>query len=120
MLEPVHHTMAAIKPGMTVREYAQRVWEIPDRFLANRYHLSAHGCGATGEYPDFDHLMDYPDAGRNGVIETGMTLCVESYLGEAGGAEGVNLERRCFVTESGLELVSDFPFEPALMGGVAA
>ncbi|MEM7342244.1 MAG: Xaa-Pro peptidase family protein, partial [Actinomycetota bacterium] len=53
--EQVHHNMAIIGPGVTFREYAERAWDVPDRFHGNRYYLSAHGCGMTGEYPYLYH-----------------------------------------------------------------
>ena len=114
--QQVHHNMRIIRPGMTFRDYAEAAWEIPERYFANRYYLSAHGVGMTGEYPYLYHRADFPDAGYDGVIEPGMTLCVESYIGEAGGAEGVKLEEQILVTEQGVELLSRFPFEEALMG----
>ncbi len=113
--EQVHHNMGVIRPGMTFREYAEKAWTIPERYFANRYYLSAHGVGMTGEYPYLYHRADFPEAGYDGVIEPGMTLCVESYIGEAGGAEGVKLEEQVLVTETGVELISRFPFEDALM-----
>ncbi|MDX1422851.1 MAG: M24 family metallopeptidase, partial [Kiloniellales bacterium] len=86
-----------------------------ERYFANRYYLSAHGCGMTGEYPYLYHRADFPDAGYDGTIEAGMTICVESYIGAAGGREGVKLEQQVLVTESGIELLSDFPFEDDLL-----
>ena len=71
----------------------------------------------TGEYPYLYHRMDYEDAGYDGVIEAGMTICVESYIGEDGGHEGVKLEQQLLVTDDGTELLSSFPFEDALLGG---
>ena len=70
---------------MTFREYAQRAWDIPEPYRRNRYYLSAHGCGMTGEYPYLYHRADFGDAGYDGVIEPGMTLCVESYIGARTG-----------------------------------
>ncbi len=113
--EQVHHNMGILRAGMSFRDYAERAWEIPERFFANRYYLSAHGCGMTGEYPYLYHRADFPEAGYDGVIEPGMTLCVESYIGEAGGAEGVKLEQQVLVTEAGVELLSEFPFEDGLL-----
>lgn len=49
--EQVHHNMGIIKPGMSFRDYADRAWDIPEQYHANRYYLSAHGVGMTGEYP---------------------------------------------------------------------
>ena len=113
--EQVHHNMDVIKPGMSFRDYAERAWEIPERYVANRYYLSAHGVGMTGEYPYLYHRADFPEAGYDGVIEPGMTLCVESYIGEDGGAQGVKLEQQVLVGEAGIELLSRFPFEDALL-----
>ena len=44
-----------------------------------------------------------------------MTLCVESYIGEVGGDEGVKLEQQVLVTETGCELLTSFPFEDDLL-----
>ena len=117
-LEQVHHNMGILKPGLTFREYADRAWDIPEKYYANRYYLSSHGCGMTGEYPYLYHHGDFPDAGYDGVIEAGMTICVESYIGEQGGAEGVKLEQQVLITDTGIELLSRFPFEEALKDNV--
>jgi Xaa-Pro aminopeptidase len=113
--EQVQHNIGIIRPGMSFRDYADAAWEIPERYVANRYYLSAHGCGMTGEYPYLYHRADFPEAGYDGVIEPGMVLCVESYIGEEGGREGVKLEQQLLVTGTGTELLSRFPFEEALL-----
>ena len=113
--EQVHHNIAVIGPGVTFREYAERAWDIPDEFAAQRYYLSSHGVGMTGEYPYLYHRHDFAASGYDGVIEPGMTICVESYIGAEGGAEGVKLEEQVLVTETGTELLSDFPFEADLL-----
>lgn len=112
--EQVHHNMAIIGPGVTFREYSERAWDIPERYARNRYYLSAHGCGMTGEYPYLYHHQDFAEAGYEGEILPGMTLCVESYIGAETG-EGVKLEQQLLVTETGTELLSEFPFENALL-----
>ena len=61
------------------------------------------------------YYADFPDAGYDGEIRPGMTLCVESYIGEEGGKEGVKLEQQVLITETGVELLSRFPFEDALL-----
>jgi Xaa-Pro aminopeptidase len=117
--EQIHHNMELLRPGVTFREYSDRAWTIPERFVANRYFVSAHGCGMTGEYPYLYHSMDFADSGYDGVIEAGMTLCVESYIGEQGGDEGVKLEQQLLITDHGPELLSLFPFERSLLGAPA-
>ncbi|MCO5084410.1 MAG: Xaa-Pro peptidase family protein [Rhizobiaceae bacterium] len=114
-IEQVHTNMDILKPGMTFRDYADRAWNIPEKYYANRYYLSAHGCGMTGEYPYLYHHGDFPDAGYDGVIEPGMTICVESYIGEEGGAEGVKLEQQVLITGTGIELLSRFAFEEEML-----
>jgi len=113
--EQVHTNMSILRPGMSFRDYADRAWNIPEKYYANRYYLSAHGCGMTGEYPYLYHHGDFPDAGYDGIIEPGMTLCVESYIGEAGAKEGVKLEQQVLITETGIEILSKFPFEAHLL-----
>ncbi len=113
--EQITHNMAILQAGMTLREYADKAWDIPQKYFANRYYVSAHGTGMTGEYPYLYHRADFPSAGYDGVIEAGMTICVESYIGLDGGTEGVKLEEHCLITDTGLEVLSQFPFEDDLM-----
>lgn len=113
--EQVHHNIELLRPGVTFREYSEHAWTIPERFVVNRYYVSAHGCGMTGEYPYLYHSMDFADSGYDGVIEAGMTLCVESYIGEDGGREGVKLEQQLLITDDGPQLLSSFPFEDSLL-----
>jgi len=113
--EQVQHNMSILRPGMSFRDYAEAAWDIPEKYHANRYYLSAHGVGMSGEYPYLYHHGDFPDAGYDGVIKPNMTICVESYIGAEGGSEGVKLEEQVLITETGIELLSQFPFEEALL-----
>ncbi|MEM7116691.1 MAG: Xaa-Pro peptidase family protein, partial [Chloroflexota bacterium] len=113
--EQVHYNMGILRAGMTFREYADEAWDIPDKYYANRYYLSSHGVGLTGEYPYLYHHGDFPDAGYDGVLLPGMTICVESYIGEEGGDEGVKLEQQVLIKEDRVELLSQFPFEEDLL-----
>ena len=38
-------------------------------------------------------------------------ICLESYIGEEGGKEGVKIEDQYLVTKNGLELLSTFPLD---------
>lgn len=113
--EQVHHNIDILHAGMTFRDYADKAWDIPEKYHANRYYLSAHGVGMTGEYPYLYHHGDFPDAGYDGVLEPGMTICVESFIGAEGGREGVKLEQQVLITETGIEVLSQFPFESRLL-----
>lgn len=107
--------MGLLRLGMTFREYSEEGWDIPDKYYSNRYYLSAHGCGMTGEYPYLYHRGDFPDAGYDGVVEPGMVLCVESNIEEEGGSQGVMLEQQVLITETGIEVLSKFPFEENML-----
>lgn len=114
--EQINFNMDMIKPGMTFREIAEKAWPIPEPYMKNRYFVLAHGVGMTGEYPYILHKQDTDASGYEGVVEAGMTLCVESYVGAEGGADGVKLEHQVLITEQGAELLSRFPFEDDLLG----
>jgi len=44
-----------------------------------------------------------------------MVLCVEAYIGEEGGFEGIKLEDQVLITETGHKNLTNFPFEKDLM-----
>ena len=110
-VEHIAHNMALLRPGLSLRELAEKSWPIPDIYQANAYPEIVHGIGMCDEYPAIPplHLWDY--LGYDGVIEENMTLCVESYTGATGGREGVKLEQEVMVTADGCRLLSTFPYE---------
>lgn len=44
-----------------------------------------------------------------------MVLCVEAYVGEVGGKDGIKLENQLLVTETGYELLTRYPFEESFL-----
>ena len=109
--EQIDHNTALLRPGTGFREYAEACYELPRDCLAGRYSVVAHGIGLCDEYPSIVYRQDWGQAGYDGVIEPGMAMCVESYVGREGGREGVKLEQQYLVTESGPELLSRYPLE---------
>jgi Xaa-Pro aminopeptidase len=91
--EQLQHNRQIFRPGRTLRGVVED--EYP--FLPNREGL--------------DRLSD-PDQ----IIEPGMVFSPESYIGAAGGREGVKLEDQLLITEDGPELLFRPPFEDALLG----
>jgi Xaa-Pro aminopeptidase len=114
--EQIHHNMELLRPGVSFRELSEKSWKMPDAYLANRYMTLVHGAGLSGEYPYITYPQDFSTKGYDGLVEASMTLCVESYIGAAGGAEGVKLEQLVLVTGRGAVPLSTFPFEDALLG----
>jgi Xaa-Pro aminopeptidase len=113
--EQVRHNTEILGPGMTYREVAEKAWPVPDRYVDRRYTSIVHGCGMHGEAPFIPHLRDFDDHGGGGVLEPGMVLCVESFVGAAGGGEGVKLEEEVVVTETGTEPISRYPLDDRLL-----
>ena len=109
--EQIESNIAVLKAGRTFLEVAAKCWPIPEEFLSNRYSVSMHGVGLADEYPSIKHAVDVAGKAYDGVIEAGMTLCVESFIGSYGGREGVKLEEQVIVTEAGIERMSTYPFE---------
>ena len=108
--------MRILKPGMSFREVSEKSWPIPDEFLSNRYSSMIHGVGLADEYPASLYVEDYlKGSGYDGILEPGMTICIESYIGEVGGDEGVKLEEQVLITDTGVEVLSKYPFEKALL-----
>ena len=113
--DQIHTNMEILKAGMTFRELADKSFRLPEKCLPQRYSVVYHGVGMADEYPHCAYREDIESGGYDGVIEPGMTLCVESYIGEVGGTEGVKLEQQVLVTDKGVELLSTFPFEDELL-----
>lgn len=114
-MEQIHANIDRLmKPGMNLREASERAWRIPDAFVRNRYSSVAHGVGLCDEWPKITHIQDRERSAYDGELLPGMTMCVESYIGEEGGREGVKLEQQVLITESGCALLSAFPFEDVL------
>lgn len=113
--EEVHHNMALVKAGVSLRELTGRLWRPPAQFHDHRYDIAMHGIGMCDEYPCVFYPADFEHQGYDAELEVGMTLCVESFIGSSQGGEGVKLEQMVLVTEGGHELLSRFPFEQELL-----
>ena len=105
------YRLKCLRQEMLRDDAAVQCWPIPEEFLSNRYSVSMHGVGLADEYPSIKHAVDVAGKAYDGVIEAGMTLCVESFIGSYGGREGVKLEEQVIVTEAGIERMSTYPFE---------
>jgi Xaa-Pro aminopeptidase len=111
--EQIQHNKGILKAGRTLREVAEAAWPIPEAFLSNRYGSAMHGVGLADAYPSIKHWPDFAAKGYDGVLQAGMTLCVESFIAVEGGREGVKLEEQVLVTEDGIEQLSSYPLEEA-------
>ena len=110
----IHHNIDALKPGRTFREIADAAYRLPERFVPRMNRAIAHGIGLCNEYPLLVN-SEYFEGAYDGVLAEGMVLCVESYVGEPGGRNGVKLEEQVLITARGAIKLSTSPFEDKLL-----
>ncbi len=118
--EHIMENTAILKPGMTFREACEKGHALPAEFVAQRYGSKYHGVGLCDEWPSIKYPIDWEERGYDGVLEPGMMLCVEAYIGATGGADGVKLEDQVLITETGVESLTNCPFDEELHLGKAA
>ncbi len=113
-MEQIHFNLDLVKPGTSFAEFSEKAWPIPEAYMAGRYSSVAHGIGLCDEWPRVAHPQDLARSGYDGMLEENMTICIESYIGEQGGTEGIKLEQQVLVTRNGCQLLSTYPFEESL------
>lgn len=104
-----------MQPGISFKELVERSAVPPRDCFPTRYGVLYHGVGLADEYPTLPHISDWTDDTPDGVIEPGMVLCVESYIGRLGGHEGVKLEEQILITEKGHQKLSAYPLDERLL-----
>ena len=113
-VEEIEHNLALVKPGVGFRDFQQLAWSTPEEFQENAYSCVVHAVGMCDEYPRINHLHRGINT-YDGVIEAGMVLCIESYIGAVGERDGVKLEQQVLVTDERYEMLSTYPLEEALL-----
>lgn len=111
----IQYNMNLLKPGLSFRELSETGLRLPEAFREQRYGVMMHGVGLCDEYPCIRYPEDVESYGYDGVLEPGMALCVEAYIGAVGGKQGVKLEDQVIVTETGFENLTRYPFEEKLL-----
>ena len=114
--DEIQHNLELMKPGAAFGDITRQGFRQPEKFRAQHYPVLAHGIGMSDEWPTIFYPDDHEKFGHDGCLEPGMTVCVESYVGEVGGAQGVKLEQQIVITETGNIVLSRFPFEEELLG----
>ncbi len=109
--------VALLGPGTGFRELSERARNPPPDCFPARYGVLFHGVGLADEYPTLPHHADWTEDTPDGVLEPGMVVCAESYIGRLGGREGVKLEEQVLITESGHRQLSRYPLDRRLLGG---
>jgi Xaa-Pro dipeptidase len=112
--DQIAHNAELLRPGVSFRELVERSKIPPPDCFPARYGVLYHGVGLADEYPTLPHATDWTGDTPDGVLEPGMVLCVESYIGRLGGHEGVKIEEQVLITEPGNKRLSDYPLDARL------
>ena len=113
--EHIMEDMALLKPGLTFKELTFGGNQLDQKYRRQQYGVKYHGVGLCDEYPAIMYPENWESSGYDGVLQPGMCLCVEAYIGEVGGKEGVKLEEQVLITETGYELLTLFPHDQRLV-----
>ena len=107
----VHESIPEFLPGRSFVELGEKLGALmPEKFRQQRYPFIAHGCGAVDEYPVVKLGVNHP-----GVLEPGMVISVEGYMGAVGGTVGAKYEEQIIITEGEPELISHAPVDDRLL-----
>ncbi len=109
--EQMQHNTELLQVGMGFLEYSDKSYQLPDNCIPNRYADVAHGCGLGVEYPLVWYREDEEWGAYDGLFEENMVVCIECYVGELGGREGVKLEQPVWLSAEGAVVLSEYPFE---------
>ncbi|WP_423922652.1 M24 family metallopeptidase [Candidatus Poriferisodalis sp.] len=116
--EQIEHNIEIHQAGTTLREITDRAW-YPDLDRYRHYTSISHGVGLCDEYPSVCHRHKWDRVGYDGVLEPGMVMCIEAFVGPRSGGEGVKLEEQVLITEAGNEVLTNLPLGLCgLSGGV--
>lgn len=109
--EQIRFNTELLRVGTGFAEFSEKSWKIPSEFASNRYGSLAHGAGLCDEYPSIKHWSDWGSKGFDGVLEAGMVMCVESYIGSESGGEGVKLEEQYLLSDEGPTPLTTYPMD---------
>jgi Xaa-Pro aminopeptidase len=111
--EQILRNTECLKPGKSFKELTQDSLRYdPEEF--RYYSCLYHGVGLCDEYPSIYFPSSWEITGYDGVLEAGMVLCVESFVGRRSGGPGVKLEEQVLITEQGHDLLSNYPIKEIL------
>ena len=111
----IKENTSIIEPGMKMKDLVFGGRLLPKKYKKLRYSCKMHGVGLCDEWPLIEYPEDYVEGAFESTLVPGMVLCVEAYVGEVGGAEGIKLEDQVLVTNSGHENLTNYPFEKDLI-----
>jgi Xaa-Pro aminopeptidase len=111
-LDQINHNLGVARAGLTLAEFNEKSWRIPEKYQARRYSVAMHGVGLCDEWPSVPTHVDFARA-FSGTLEENMCVCIESLIGEERGTECIKLETQVVLTKTGCVRLDSFPWEDA-------
>ena len=111
----VMHNIEILTPDKSFRELSEQAFRVPEKYRPQSIAMNWHGVSLYGGWPTILGHGHFNAESEDGIVVPGMTLCVEAYAGEVGGRYGVKLEEQVLVTETGVRVLSSYPFDNALL-----
>ena len=108
--EQLHRNIELLTPGRTFHQLTTQAWMPPVEDYRH-YSCLFHGVGQCDEWPAIVPHHYWEGSGYDGVLEPGMVLTVESYVGARSGGPGVKLEDQVLITENGYENLSPWTLD---------
>ena len=112
--DQIHINTELLREGVTFKELTHKALQY-DPLEYNHYSFLYHGVGLCDEAPGIYFKDAWDSYGYDGILEPGMVMCVESYVGHKQGGPGVKLENQVLITENGPEVLTLYPFESRLL-----
>ena len=112
--EQIQSNIELLKPGTTFKDLTLNSKEY-SKDVFRHYSVLFHGVGLCDEFPAIPFSWELNENSFDGVLQPGMVMCVETYVGRYSGGPGVKLEEQVLVTESGNELLTNYQFESNLL-----
>ena len=113
-VDEIEYNLGLVKSGVSFADYQEMAYTVPEQFQRNAYTCIIHGVGMCDEAPHLHPISRGPPP-YAGQLESGMVICVESYMGAVGERDGVKLEQQVLVTDNGYEMLTNYPFEKKLL-----
>lgn len=111
--EQLEHNSALLHAGLSFREFRDRAWTPPEGYREHSFGY-VHGIGLSVEYPQVPPAYEARTPAYDGVFETGMVICAESYLTADDGTEGVKLENPLLIHDNSTTPLTSTPFDDVL------
>ena len=111
--EFIQQSMDLFRPGNSYQEIAEKAYQFPEKYKAQRYPVMSHGAGMSDEWP----AIAYPDKSPHGfghepgVLEENMVMTLECYVGEVGAVEAAKLGEQMIITANGPEIISTAAYD---------